>query len=32
LIRHHDFMAELATEVRMGRVEAPNVIEMELSA
>ena len=32
LIRHHDFMAELASEVRNGRPEAPNVIEMELSA
>jgi UDP-2,3-diacylglucosamine pyrophosphatase LpxH/glycosyltransferase involved in cell wall biosynthesis len=31
LIRHHEFMAELASEVRLGR-EAPNVIAMELSA
>jgi len=32
LIRHQEFMAELASEVRQGRTEAPNVIEMELSA
>ncbi|RYD64530.1 MAG: UDP-2,3-diacylglucosamine diphosphatase [Verrucomicrobiaceae bacterium] len=32
LIRHHEFMAELASEVRQGRTEAPNIIEMELSA
>jgi UDP-2,3-diacylglucosamine pyrophosphatase LpxH/glycosyltransferase involved in cell wall biosynthesis len=32
LIRHHEFMAELASEVRHGRREAPNIIEMELSA
>ena len=32
LIRHEEFMAELASEVRQGRREAPNVIEMELSA
>jgi UDP-2,3-diacylglucosamine pyrophosphatase LpxH/glycosyltransferase involved in cell wall biosynthesis len=31
LIRHRDFMAELASEVRLSR-EAPNMIEMELSA
>ncbi|MEK7950272.1 glycosyltransferase [Luteolibacter soli] len=32
LIRHQEFMAELASEVRQGRGEASNVIEMELSA
>ncbi|HEY1121577.1 MAG TPA: glycosyltransferase [Haloferula sp.] len=32
LIRHHEFMAELASEVRQGRTEVPNIIEMELSA
>ncbi|MCW1921380.1 glycosyltransferase [Luteolibacter arcticus] len=32
LIRHSEFMAELASEVRPARMAAANVIEMELSA
>ena len=32
LIRHHEFMAQLASEVRPSRMVATNVIEMELSA
>lgn len=32
LVRHKDFMAQLAAEVRPSRDAAPNVIEMELSA